>query len=126
MPITYKFVAPNTEEYEKLQTFAKTFDHVITPHAAINTFAHYRDDICFGYSDHVFAPVSYPAFHPELTRPRDVIQAMSDWRAYTQLSGKAGLIGVPLNNRDGLGNFPESTMIKLGLVRMNREIYAPR
>lgn len=126
MSITYKYVLPNTEDYAKLQLFAKTFDHVISPHPAINTFAHYKGDICIGYSDHVFTPVTYPAFHPELTRPRDVIQVMADWMAHTQLSGKVGLIGVPLDNRNGAGNFSEATMNKLGLVRMNREIYAPK
>lgn len=126
MSITYKCVIPNTEEYAKLQLFAKTFNHEIHPNPAINTFAHYKNDICFGYSDHVFMPITYPAFHPELTRPKDVIQVMSDWKAHCQLSGKIGLIGVPLNNRNGTGNFPELTMNKLGLVRMDREIYAPR
>ena len=119
-PITYKYVAPNTQEFDRLQTFARSFDHEIVSHPQINVYAHYRDDICFGYSDHVFVPTIYPAFHPGVTTPRDVVQVMNDWRAHSQLSGKPGYIGVPLDSRP---NFPEETMNKLGLVRMNREVY---
>ena len=123
--ISYKYVAPNTQEFQQLQTFAESFDHKIVPHPQINVYAHYRDDICFGYSDHVFVPVIYPAFHPELTKPRDVVQVMNDWKTHTQLSGKPGYIGVPLGEDPGRVNFPEATMNKLGLVRLNREIYLP-
>jgi hypothetical protein len=123
--IKYKFVSPNTQEFQQLQTFAKSFDHEIVPHPQINVYAHYRDDICFGYSDHVFTPVIYPAFHPALTRPRDVIQVMNDWRTHTQLSGNAGYIGVPLESEAGRANFLNPIMNKLGLVRMNRELYIP-
>jgi len=76
----------------------------------------------FGYSDHVYLPVVYPAFHPAHTRPQDVIQVMSDWRAHAQLSGGLGYIGVPL-----IGDRPKFTndiMSKLGLTKMNREIYS--
>jgi len=123
--INYKFVPPNTQEFQQLQTFAKSFDHEITPHPNISVYAHYRDDICFGYSDHVFVPTIYPSFHPALTRPRDVIQVMNDWRTHTQLSGKVSYIGVPLVTDTHRMNFPEETMNKLGLVRLKREIYSP-
>lgn len=108
-----------------MQNFAKDFDHEIQPDPSINVYAHYRDNVLFGYSDHVFLPTIYPAFHPAYTRPRDVVQVMNDWRVHTQLSGKPGYIGVPLNNNNGKGNFSEETMRKLGLVRMEREIYLP-
>lgn len=107
----------------QMKTFAASFDHEITEHPNINVYAHYRDDICFGYSDHVFIPTIYPAFHPALTRPRDVIQVMNDWKTHQQFSGKPGYIGVPL--LEGRPNFPEATMEKLGLKRLNREIYLP-
>jgi len=123
--IHYKYVQPNTAEFEKMQTFAASFDHCIMPDPNTNVHAFYRDNVCFGYCDSVYLPVVYPAFHPALTRPRDVIQAMSDWRASTQWAGKRGYVGVPSNNDGGKGNFPEETMNKLGLVRLNREIYSP-
>ena len=123
--INYKYVAPNTQEFERMQTFASSFDHTILPNVNTNVHAFYRDDICFGYSDTVYVPVTYPAFHPAITRPRDVIQVMNDWRASTQLSGKQGYIGVPLPDESGRANFPEETMNKLGLVRLKREIYSP-
>lgn len=124
--IDYRFVAPNSEEFQRLQSFAESFDHCIVPAAHTNVYAHYKGDTLFGYSDHVYLPIIYPAFHPKLTSPRDVIQVMSDWKAHTQLMAKPGLIGVPLDNRNGAGNFPESTMNKLGLVRMHREVYLPK
>ena len=123
--INYKYIAPNTEEFQRMQTFASSFDHCILPDPNTNVLAFYRDDVCFGYSDTVYLPVTYPAFHPAITRPRDVIQVMNDWRASTQLSGKQGYIGVPLADASGRANFPEETMNKLGLVRLNREIYSP-
>jgi hypothetical protein len=106
-----------------MQTFAESFDHQIVDNPNVTLHAFYRGNTCFGYSDCVYLPVTYPAFHPEITRPRDVVQVMSDWVAHTQFAGKQGYIGVPLNNRDGLGNFPEETMNKIGLVRTNRELY---
>jgi len=107
-----------------MQTFAASFDHEIVPHPQINVYGHYRDDICFGYSDHVFIPTVYPAFHPGLTRPQDVIQVMNDWRVHTQLSGRTGYIGVPLAIAEGRANFPEKIMNKLGLQRMEREVFS--
>jgi hypothetical protein len=124
-PISYRYVAPNTQEFRQLQSFAKSFDHVIYENPRNNVYAHYRGDECFGYSDHIHVPTIYPAFHPALTRPRDVIQVMNDWRAHTQLSGNAGYIGVPLESDAGRSNFPDTIMNKLGLARINREIYIP-
>ena len=123
--IKYKFIPHNTQEFQQLQTFAKSFDHEIVAHPQINVYAHYRDDVFFGYSDHVFIPTIYPAFHPALTRPRDVIQVMNDWRAHTQLSGNQGYIGVPLQTDAGRPNFPDHVLNKLGLAKMNRELYLP-
>jgi hypothetical protein len=114
-------VPPGTKEFEELQAFARSFDHVINPHPNINVYAHYRDGVLFGYSDHVFIPTAYPAFHPEFTRPQDVLQAMSDWRAHIQLSGQPGYLGVPMG--PDRPNFDNYVMDKLGLYRMNREIF---
>jgi hypothetical protein len=123
--INYKYVAPNTEEFRQMQTFAQSFDHHIVESPNTTLHALCRGDVVFGYSDCVYLPVTYPAFHPSITRPRDVVQVMSDWKAHTQLSGKHGYIGVPLNNNDGAGNFSEEVMNKLGLVRTQRELYIP-
>jgi len=110
---------------EQIQAFARSFDHEITPHPNINVYAHYRDDQLFGYSDHVFIPTVYPAFHPEFTRPRDVLRVMADWKMFCQLSGNVGYIAVPSNNDNGIGNFPEEVMQKIGLTKLNRELYWP-
>jgi len=123
--INYKYIPPNTQEFHQLKTFAKSFDHEINEHPNVNVYAHYRDDTLFGYSDHVHLPTIYPAFHPALTRPRDVIQVMNDWKTHTQLSGRLSYIGVPLETDTHRMNFPEETMNKLGLVRLKREIYSP-
>ena len=124
--ITYKYVPNTTEEYSQLQNFAESFEHKITPHPSVSTFAHYRGSELFGYSDHVFLPTIYPAFHPQFTRPRDVIQVMNDWRAHTQLSGKLSYIGVPIPTDKQRINFPHEIMGNLGLVRLEREVYSPQ
>lgn len=121
--ITYKYIAPGTQEFQQIQTFAKSFDHQIVPNPQINVYGHYRDDICFGYSDHVYTPTVYPAFHPGLTRPQDVLQVLSDWRAHCQIAGIPSYIGVPLENDPGRINFPQKIMEKIGLVRHGRELY---
>jgi hypothetical protein len=123
--IDYRFVAQGTAEFEALQRFGESFDHKIVSHPKISHFAHYRGQQLIGYSDHVFIPIVYPSFHPEFTKPKDVIQVMSDWKSHCQLSGTLVNIGVPFDNRNGAGNFPESTMQKLGLIRLNRELYSP-
>ena len=123
--IDYRFVLPNSREFDELQSFARSFDHEIQPHPSKSVYAHYSEGVLFGYSDHVYLPTVYPAFHPKYTKPKNVIQVMSDWKAHCQLSGKVGYIGVPFDNNNGIGNFPEEIMSKLGLIRLNREIYAP-
>lgn len=123
--IEYRKAIPGTEEFSKLVEFAKSFEHEIYPHPNVNVFAHYRDGVLFGYSDHVYLPTCYPAFHPKFTKPGDVIKIMSDWKAHTQLSGTPGFIAVPSNNNNGAGNFPDHVMEKLGLTKLNRELYMP-
>ena len=120
--IDYKLIPKDSFEFGNIQDFAESFDHKIVDHPNINVYGHYRDGQLFGYSDHVFIPVVYPAFHPQYTKPQDVIQVMADWRAHAQLSGGVGYIGVPLvNDRP---NFSNQVMTKLGLTKMDREIYS--
>jgi hypothetical protein len=106
----------------ELVDFAEEFDHKIIEHPNINVYAHYRDGVLFGYSDHVFMPTVYPAFHPKYTRPQDVIQVMSDWKAHSQLSNSPGYIGVPLI--DERPNFTNEIIQKLGLTPLKREVYS--
>jgi hypothetical protein len=120
--IDYKLIPKDSFEFGNIQDFAESFDHKIVDHPNINVYGHYRDGQLFGYSDHVFLPVVYPAFHPQYTKPQDVIQVMRDWRSHAQLSGGMGYIGVPLvNDRP---NFSNEVMTKLGLTKMDREIYS--
>jgi hypothetical protein len=124
-PVEYRLIPQDTVEFESLQQFAQSFNHKIIKHPKINHYAHYRGEKLIGYSDHVFIPTVYPAFHPEFTNPRDVVQVMSDWKTHCQLSATPGIIGVPFDNNGGNGNFPEAIMQKLGLIRLNRELYCP-
>ena len=118
----YKLVQKGTNEFLELADFAEDFDHKIIEHPNINVYAHYRDGELFGYSDHVFIPTIYPAFHPKFTRPRDVMQCMSDWITYSQITNSPGYIGVPL--KDERTNFTNEIMEKLGLTPLKREIYS--
>ena len=120
--IEYKLTPNGTNEFLELVDFAEEFDHKIIEHPNINVYAHYRDGVLFGYSDHVYMPIVYPAFHPKHTRPQDVIQVMSDWKAHSQLSNSPGYIGVPLN--DERTNFTNAIMEKLGLTPLKREVYS--
>jgi hypothetical protein len=121
-PITYKYVAPGSEEFQKLQLFAGSFDHELIAHPKINIYSHNRGDICIGYAEHVYIPVIYPAFHPMTTKPRDVTQVLTDYRAHIGLTGGLAQIGVPL--QADRPNFDNSIMDKLGLVPMNREVFS--
>jgi len=120
--IEYKLLQNGTNEFLELVDFAEEFDHKIIEHPNINVYAHYRDGVLFGYSDHVFIPTIYPAFHPKYTRPQDVIQVMSDWKAHSQLSNSPGFIGVPL--ADERPNFTNAIIEKLGLTPLKREVYS--
>jgi len=120
--IEYKLVQKGTNEFLELVDFAEEFDHKIIEHPNINVYAHYRNGVLFGYSDHVFMPTVYPAFHPKYTRPQDVIQVMSDWKAHSQLSNSPGYIGVPLI--DERPNFTNEIIQKLGLTPLKREVYS--
>jgi hypothetical protein len=120
--IEYKLTPNGTNEFLELVDFAEEFDHKIIEHPNINVYAHYRDGVLFGYSDHVYMPIVYPAFHPKHTRPQDVIQVMSDWKAHSQLSNSPGYIGVPLINERP--NFTNEIIKKLGLTPLKREVYS--
>ena len=120
--IEYKLLQNGTNEFLELVDFAEEFNHKIIEHPNINVYAHYRDGVLFGYSDHVFIPTIYPAFHPKYTRPQDVVQVMSDWKAHSQLSNSPGFIGVPL--ADERPNFTNQIIEKLGLTPLKREVYS--
>lgn len=120
--VEYRPVQHGTHEFLELQAFARTFAHEITPHPRINVFAHYRDGVLFGYSEHAFIPTVYPAYHPEFTKPQDVIQVMRDWRTISQINGTPGFMGVPL--LEGRPNFPDDVMEKLGFTKTNRELFS--
>lgn len=121
--ITYKPVVQGTSEFEKMQSFAASFEHsiVASPDVALHALMH--EQRLFGYAETVFLPVAYPAFHPEFTKPRDVVQVMSDWRAHVQLLGKPAYLGVPLEN--DRPNFRNPVMQKLGLYQLKRELFTP-
>lgn len=119
--IEYKLIPKDSAEFLELVDFAEDFDHHIIEHPQINVYGHYKDGKLVGYSDHVFIPTIYPAFHPKYTTPRDVIQVMHDWRAHTQFTGGPSYIGVPL--KDDRPTFTNEIMQKLGLEKLHREIY---
>jgi hypothetical protein len=120
--IEYKTIPKDSGEFLEVVDFAEEFDHNIVDHPQVNVIGHYKDGKLFGYSDHVYIPVLYPAFHPKHTTARDVVQCMHDLKVYAQVSGAAGYIGVPL--QDERTNFTNEIMSKLGLKRMHRELFS--
>lgn len=120
--IEYKSIPKDSGEFLELVDFAEEFDHHVVEHPQVNVIGHYKDGKLFGYSDHVYIPVLYPAFHPKHTTPRDVVQCMHDLKVYAQVSGAAGYIGVPLQSERT--NFTNAIMSKIGLKRMHRELFS--
>jgi hypothetical protein len=120
--IHYKLVTPGTKEFVALQEFAKTFGHTIHENPRINTYAMIRDNVLFGYFDHVFMPIVYPAFHPDFTNPRDIIRALDDVRASSEVNGNFMFVGVP-TVEGGRPNFPDEVLSKIGLTKTNREVF---
>lgn len=120
--IEYKTIPKDSGEFLELVDFAEEFDHHVVEHPQVNVIGHYKDGKLFGYSDHVYIPVLYPAFHPKHTTARDVVQCMHDLKVYAQVSGAAGYIGVPLQSERT--NFTNEIMSKLGLKRMHRELFS--
>jgi hypothetical protein len=110
-----------TNEFLEAVDFAEEFDHKIVEHPNINVCGHYKDGNLVGYSDWVYIPTVYPAFHPKHTKPRDVYRVINDFVTFVQMSGSIGYIGVP--KEDGRPNFSNEVMTKIGLTPMNREIY---
>lgn len=119
--IDYKILRHGTNEFLEAVDFAQEFNHEIKEHPNINVLGHYRDGRLIGYSDWVYVPTVYPAFHPEHTNPRDVYRTINDLVTFVQISGSIAYIGVP--TQEGRPNFSNEIMTKIGLIPMNREVY---
>lgn len=106
-----------------MQLFAQSFQHTITPSRGAKLFAFQRGNTTFGYADIVYLPIAFPAFHPELTTPRSVVEVFEGWKTHCQFaSGGEGLIGVP--TPELRRTFPQVQIEKCGFLRMNRELYS--
>jgi hypothetical protein len=122
MKTRYHDSHPGTEDYQRLQLFARTFQHEIAPQTGCKTVVLEREDKVFGYADIFYLPVVFPAFHPAITTPRAVVETLHGWQAHCDLnSGGAGFIAVPLE--DQRQTFPRKMMEGMGFKRMQRELY---
>jgi hypothetical protein len=112
-----------TENFAKMQIFAKSFGHHIEPMRNGKLFAFYRDQRVFGYADVLYVPVAFPAFDPRSTTPRDVVETLQGWKSACEIThGGEGLIGVPL--AEDRKTFPAAQIEKAGFSAMKREIYS--
>lgn len=110
------------EKFVQMQEFARTFDHCIDPLRNAKLISVSKNDKVFGYVDVVYLPIAFPAFHPDLTSPRGVVETMEGWRSHGQFANAGEtLIGVPL--AEDRKTFPEHQLISLGFQRMKRELY---
>ena len=115
-------IAPYGDDMLKMQQFARTFNHAITPMRNGKVVAFERDDHVFGYADIIYLPVAFPAFHPAVTTPRAVIEVVEGWKTHCQFAhGGEGLIAVPLDEERV--TFPKEMIEARGYARMKREIY---
>jgi hypothetical protein len=118
----FKEVAQFSPEFKSLQDFAKTFDHHIHPIRNGRVFAFQREGKVFGYADVLYVPVAFPAFHPEHTDARKVVEVLAGWKSHCQIGhGGDGIIGVPLEA--DRATFPTQMIENAGFVRTKREIY---
>ena len=111
------------EELEKMQVFARSFNHRIEPMRNGRLYAFQKDERVFGYADVLYVPVAFPAFDPRSTTPRDVVEILDGWKHHCQIAqGGDGLIGTPLP--EDRGTFPVQMIEKAGFTRMKRELYS--
>lgn len=123
MKTRFAEVAQYGVEFTQMQTFAKSFDHTIQPQRNGRLYALQSGEIVFGYAEVVYIPVAYPAFHPELTQPRRVIEVLDGWKHHCQINaGGEGIIGIPLES--DRKTFPAEMLIKAGFEKLNRELYS--
>ena len=119
-----KFVEinPYTDDFTRMQQFAKTFDHEIGHWRNGKLVAFERDEKTFGYADIVYLPVAFPAFHPEVATPRGIMEVVDGWKSVCQFNHRGeGWIAVPLD--ETRKTFPTQMIEKTGFSKMNREIY---
>jgi hypothetical protein len=115
-------ISPFSDDFVKMQRFAESFDHTILPQRNAKLFAFERGDKTFGYADIFYLPVAFPAFHPEVTTPRGVIEVVEGFRSHCQfVSAGEGFIGVPID--ETRNTFPKEMIEKQGILKMHREIY---
>ena len=123
--IKFKEISSLSDDFVKIKSFAESFVHVINLMMTGRVFDITRGNITIGYADVVYLPTLFPAFHPELTRPRDVVEAIEGWKRHCEIAtGGEGFIGVPLEGTRK--TFPREMLEHRGFTRMNREVYALR
>jgi len=122
MKTQYKELFPGTPEYEALQGFAETFNHRIVPRVGFRTHAFMREGKVFGYSEITTLPVAFPAFHPEFSSPRAVMEVLDTWRILGEVNSLgSSIISVP--TEEIRQTFPRSLLESHGMQRMERELY---
>ncbi|MCK9587978.1 MAG: hypothetical protein WC069_06450 [Candidatus Shapirobacteria bacterium] len=122
-PVILQEVSRFGDDFAKLQLFAKSFEHYVNPFASARMFELRRKEQTFGYCDVVYLPVVFPAFHPGIASPRDVVETLQAFKHVHQVShGGEGLLGVPI--ADERKTFPEELLGKMGFTRMKREVYS--
>ena len=68
-------VVENEEDYNSLQSFAKSFDHgenMTLPIVTIN-----KGQQMIGYYTQILQPIIVPSFHPKVTTPRDFYESLN-------------------------------------------------
>jgi hypothetical protein len=122
MKTKFTEISPFTDDFVRMQQFAASFDHTIVPQRNAKLFAFERDDKTFGYADIFYLPVVFPAFHPEVTTPRSVIEVVQGFKTHCQIvSAGEGFIGVPID--ETRKTFPKEMIENQGFVKMQRELY---
>lgn len=123
MRMRFVEIPPYGDEFKRLQLFANSFNHVLDPLRSQKIVAFEKGEKTYGYADIVYLPIAFPAFHPDVTSPRGVVEVVEGWKAHCELNtGGEGYIGVPLD--ESRTTFPKQMLEKLGFQKLERELYS--
>ena len=122
MKTNFYEVSPYSDDFARMQVFAKSFAHEIHPARNLKLVGFEREGRTFGYAEISYIPVAFPAFHPQLSTPRGVAEVLHAFKSQAQINhGGDGMIAIP--QASARTTFSDRMLKKIGFASMQREIY---
>lgn len=123
-PINFERIR-TPEQFERLQAFAKTFNHEVTAsHALAPLIVVKRGEKWIGFFQIVNSPVVFSAWHNDECEPRDFLESMRALQGWAKMEASLnntefGYAAVSIGNQA----FSPEIMQKVGMNRMFFELY---